>query len=415
MQPLRDVKVIDLTKVLAGPLCAQSLGDLGADVIKIEPVEGGDDMRGWAPQKDGHSTVFLAINRNKRSLALDLRTPEGYAVLEKLVAEADVVLQGFGTGAAERLRVDYRTLSAIRPDLVYCEFSGYGRTGPLAPRPGYDVMAQAFSGMISTLGDEGGPMVRVSFSAVDQGTGMHAVSGVLAALMERGRTGKGAHIEVSLLETAMGFLGYMAQGYWQTGKLPRRMGSAHEAAAPYQAFEASDGHLMIGVGNDAQWRRFCAAAGLEDIRDDPKFARNAARVDNIVEVVAIVAEKVRLRPVAHWMDTLLAAGVPCAPINTIADALAHPHLEERGLVIETDHAALGTIKAIGYPVMFDGGERPSNAPPPLHGEHTREILEELDYRPAEIAELAARGVVLLNDPPRPGSQPNVEKLSGEEI
>lgn len=395
MQPLNGVRVLDLSKVLAGPLCSQSLGDLGAEIIKIEPVKGGDDMRGWSPQSKGHSTVFLSINRNKKSVAVDMQVEEGKEIIRRLVATADIVIQGFGFGAAERLGVDYESLRRIKDDLIYCEISGYGRTGPLAELPGYDVMGQAFSGILDTLGYPDGPVVRVSFSPVDQGTGMHALSGILAALLERGRTGKGTYLEVSLFETAMGFLGYMAQGFWLTGNLPRKMGSAHEAAAPYQAFEASDGLLMIGVGNDVQWRRFCAVAGLEAVRDDPKFSTNAMRVKNLPEVVRLVQEKVKLHPVRHWMEALVEAKVPCAPINTIRDALDHPQTEARGLVVETDHAELGRIKSIGYPVMFNGEPRASKLPAPLHGQHTAQVLAAAGYGSSEIDDMAKRGVIHL--------------------
>jgi len=243
MKPLSGMKVLDLSKVIAGPLCGQYLGELGAEVIKVEPVGTGDDTRAWAPQEKGISALFLTFNHNKRSLAVDLKTEEGRAIVQKLAAEADIVLQGFGGGTAQKLGVDHASLSALNPRLIYCEISGYGRDGPLGTRPGYDVMLQAFSGMISTMGEEDGAFARASFSPVDLATGMHALSGVLSAVIERGRTGKGVYLEASLLDSSIGLMSYLMQNYWRSGALPRRLGTAHPSLAPYQAFEASDGAL----------------------------------------------------------------------------------------------------------------------------------------------------------------------------
>jgi formyl-CoA transferase len=393
MKPLRNVTILDLSKVFAGPLCGQYLGDLGAEVIKVEPVQDGDDTRGWAPQKVGQSATFLAFNRNKRSLALDLKSAVGRAVLHALAMRADVVIQGFGGGTAQRLGVDYETLRLLNPRLIYCEISGFGREGPLGGQPGYDVMLQAFSGMISTMGQPGGPFARASFSPVDLGTGMLALSGILAALLERERTGQGAYVELSLLDTAMGLMGYLAQNYWLTGNPPERMGTAHPSLAPYQAFEGADGSLMIGAGNDAQWRRLCERLDLGDLAADPQFATNAARVANFSETVRLVQEKVAARPVAHWLAALAEAGVPCAPIQTLDQALAHPQLTSRRLVLETRHPVLGNMPQMGFPVAFDGAPRGGTRPPPLHGEHSAEILREIGYDDTTIADMAAQGVI----------------------
>lgn len=396
IQPLQGIRVLDLSKVLAGPLCSQYLGELGADVIKVEPAGSGDDTRAWLPQREGQSATFLAVNHNKRSLAVDLKQATGLSVVHRLAARADVVLQGFGGGTAAKLGVDYETLRGLNPRLIYCEISGYGRSGPMGDAPGYDVMLQAFSGMISTMGEPGGHYARASFSPVDIGTGMNALSGILAALLERGRTGQGLYLEVALLDTALGFMGYQAQNYWCSGKVPQRMGTAHPAMSPYQAFEASDGSLFIGVGNDAQWRRFCDAAGLQHIVDDPAFATNASRVANFSRTVALVQDRVRSLPVAHWLRVLQAVRVPCAPIHTLDQALAHPQVAAREIIVKTTHPVLGEISNVGLPVRFAGAAREASRPPPLLGEHSAEILHEAGYTADEIGTLQDSGAIAAN-------------------
>ncbi len=393
MQPLQGMKVVDLTKVLAGPLCGQYLGEYGADVVKVETVGGGDDTRRWLPQAQGQSAVFVAVNHNKRSIAVDLKSREGREIVHRLVEGADIVLQGFGGGTAKKLGVDHETLSALNDRLIYCEISGYGRNGPLGNAPGYDVMLQAFSGMLSTMGQPGGEYARASFSPVDIGTAMNALSGVLAAVVERGRTGKGVYLEVSLLDTALGFMTYMAQSYWQTGANPRPMGTAHPSMVPYQAFDAADGAIMLGAGNDAQWQRFCAVAGLQDWVDHPDFATNALRVANHGKVVALLEPVMKRRTVAQWLACLEQASVPCSPIHTLGQALAHPQVQARAIMAETEHPVLGRVRNIGHPAQFRHQPRTASRPAPLLGEHTREILRELGYDAQRIARLQQQGAV----------------------
>ncbi|WP_159914549.1 CaiB/BaiF CoA-transferase family protein [Pantoea sp. 18069] len=404
MTPLQGLKVIDLSKVLAGPLCGQHLGELGADVIKIEPPAAGDDTRSWLPQEKGQSATFLSVNHNKRSLAVDLKTEAGRAIVHALVKDADIVLQGFGGGTARKLAVDYETLSALNPQLIYLEISGYGRDGPLGAEPGYDVMLQAFSGMISTMGAPDGPFARASFSPVDLNTGTNAVAGVLAAVIERSRTGKGVYVEVSLLDTAMGLMTYLAQNYWRTGKLPQRMGTAHPAMAPYQAFEAADGPMMVGVGNEAQWKRFCAVAQLQDMRDDPRFATNADRVAHFDDTVARVAQVMRTRTIAEWLPALRAAGVACSPIHTLDQALEHPQLQARQLLVRTEHPVLGELHNVGLPIRFNGEARSACRTPPLLGEHTREVMAQAGFSEDDIAQLTHTGVVAASAPPAVAAQ-----------
>lgn len=393
MQPLAGIKVVDLTKVLAGPLCSQYLGEFGADVIKIETPGNGDETRGWLPQDQGQSAIFLAVNHNKRSLAIDLKTEEGRNAVHRLVESADVVLQGFGGGTAKKLGVDYETLVLLNPRLIYCEISGYGRNGPMGNEPGYDVMLQAFSGMISTLGDKEGNNVRASFSPVDIGTAMNGLSGILAAVIERNRTGKGVYLEISLLDTALGFMTYMAQSYWRTGINPKPMGTAHPSMSPYQSFQAADGQIMLGAGNDAQWRRFCTVAGLEDYVDHPDFATNAQRMTHLEKTEALVQGVMQTKTVSDWLACLSAAGVPCSPINTLGQALSHPQVAARELIVEMNHPILGAIKNIGHPVRFQNEHRSASRPPPLHGEHSEELLLEAGYSSKDIRSLIDRGVV----------------------
>lgn len=393
MQPLAGLKVVDFSKVLAGPLCGQYLGELGAEVVKVEPVELGDDTRGWTPTVEGESTIFLAVNHNKRSIALDLKSDAGSEVARRLVRDADIVLQGFGSGTARRLGIDRDTLMSLNPRLIYCEISGYGRDGPMGNEPGYDVMLQAFSGMISTLGHPGGDYARASFSPVDIGTAMFGLSGILAAVIERQRTGEGVYVELALLDTALGFMSYMAQTYWHTGRDPQPMGTAHPSMCPYQAFQAKDGPLMLGAGNDAQWRRFCEAADMAEYAHHPDFATNAQRLANLARTVQIVQERIATRTVAEWVALLSRIKVSCSPIHTLSQALNHPQVQARALIEQTEHPVVGTLRQIGLPVKFQDHPREAVRPPPLHGQHSTEILQELGYDASEVDALLQASVV----------------------
>lgn len=392
-KPLKGIRVIDLSKVLAGPLCAQYLGDMGADVIKIEPPDLGDDTRAWLPKKNGESATFMAVNHNKRSLALDLKSEQGQAVLHRMVADADVVIQGFAAGTARRLRVDAETLMGINARLVYCEISGYGRDGPLGKEPGYDVMLQAFGGLISTIGQPDGEFARVSFSPVDLGTGMHACSGILGALLHQQRTGEGAYVEVSLLDTAVGYMVYMAHNYWASGKVPKPMGTGHPSLCPYKLFQTADGHVMLGVANDRAWRKFCEVAAMQAYVDDPRFVTNADRVTNFDQTNELVAGFMLKDTSANWINKLRAAGVPIAPVNTLDQTLSDEHVLARQIVTSHDHPVVGELRHVSFPVTFNHDQRGPVRVPPLLGEHSVEILSQAGLSKEEISHLQAQGVV----------------------
>lgn len=397
-KPLKGVRVLDFSKILAGPLCTQYLADMGADVIKIEDARSGDDTRAWPPfAGPGLGAVFLSVNRGKRSIALDLKTEAGRNVAHRLAKSADIAIESFGSGVAERLMIDEATLRAFNPDLIYCSISGFGRSGPMKDAPGYDVILQAFCGIMALTGDEGGPYIRSPISPIDQTTGMHALSGILAALFARSRGEGGRRVDVNLFETALGLMAYNLQSYWIRGTEPMRSGSSHEGLCPYQAFDAADGPIMIGVANDGLWRKFCGVAGLEQVMDDPRYAANPARVANRAETVALVQEAIARQPVAWWTERLSAVRVPCAPINDLRKLMAEPQTAASGMVLDVGatRGADAPLQGMGQPVRFDDVPRKAGLPPPDHGEHGLEILTELGLSACDIETLVQQKALLL--------------------
>ncbi len=405
--PLRGVRVLDLGKVLAGPTCSQCLADLGADVIKVEPTGTGDDTRGWPPfAGDGRDgAIFLSVNRNKRSVAVDLKTPEGREIVGRLLDTADIFLESYREGTIDRLGFGYEQVRARRPGIIYVSISGYGRTGPLSDLPGYDMMLQAASGIMGITGEKGGMPVRSPFSPLDQTTGLWAVIGILAALRERDRTGEGRFLEVSLFDTAMAFLAYSAQTWWLTGEPPRKAGSGHESLCPYQAFQAADDYIMLGVGSDRLWQRLCAAAGLDAHADDPRYRTNADRVRNFEATVALVGDRLRRKTVAEWVAILTAAGVPNAPINPVETVLAFPHVADRGIVQPYQHPRYGALNSISIPLRTDGQDRRVRMPPPMLGEHTQDVLLEAGFTSEQIDDWVERRVVAVGKQVPAGSGP----------
>ena len=390
--PLDGVRVLDFSKILAGPLCTQYLGDLGADVVKIEPCKGGDDTRLWPPFEDGTGTIFLAVNRNKRSLALDLKSAEGLAICKRLAQQADVVVESFGPGVADRLGIGYEALKALNAGLVYCSISGYGTRGPMKEGKGYDLIAQAFTGMLSMTGEPEGPPVRSPFSPVDQGTGLHSVVAIMGALMLRTRTGSGMKLETSLFDSAVGFLGYFLQGYWQRGTEPARPGSGHESLCPYQAFETSDKPLILGIANDTLWRSFCAVANAPKLAADARFATGALRVSNRQDTVAAVARIMKRKTRAEWTALLEASGIPCSPVHSLGELAQHPHTLASDMILHYSNEQGRSLKAVASPVRADGQRPAMRIRPPRLGQDTRAVLQELGHSPDEVEKFIQQGV-----------------------
>ena len=391
--PLDDILVLDFTKLIAGPLCTQYLGDMGADVIKIEDRERGDDLRAIPPFVGADGAIFFCMNRNKRSIALDLKTPEGLDIALQLIARADVLVESYGTGVTERLGIGHVAMRELNPRLVYCSVSGFGRSGPLGPRPGFELMMQAYSGMMMTTGEADSGPLRIGFSPLDQTTGIHAATGIVAALRMRDRSGKGSYLETSLFETALAFMGWHAQAYWMTGALPERPGSGLGSLCPYQAFMASDGYILLAVGTDLLWRKFCDAVGLEAYRDDARFRTNPDRVANAAETIALVQGVIAARSVDAWMEVMSAAGIPASPVNGIDRALADPQAAARHMLMDYVHPVGGAMKAVAHPVLFEDKERFVRRPPPLHGEHTEAVLRELGIDDQALEALRRMGAV----------------------
>jgi crotonobetainyl-CoA:carnitine CoA-transferase CaiB-like acyl-CoA transferase len=398
VEALPGIRVLDFSSVLAGPLCTQYLSDLGAEVIKVESPSTGDEMRWWKPQRGELSSAFLSVNRNKRSVAVDLKTEAGRAIVYRLAESSDVVVESASRGVSQRLGIDYETLNAINPRIVYCSISGYGRTGPMADARGYDMVMQAYSGMMSLSGEPDGGPVRSAFSPIDQTTGLNAVIGILAGLMRRGITGRGTTFEVSLFETAVGLLGWNLQKYWETGEIPARAGSGHESLCPYQAFDTADAPVLLGVANDAIWQRFCAAVEAPALAEDPRFATNPLRVDHMAETVAAVSQILLADTRESWVRRLGDAGVPCSPVHDLEDLYRGEQTAAREILLQYEHPELGSLGGVALPIQFESEKRGLRSPPPFLGQHTEEVLHELGYTAGEIEAMSASGVVACHAP-----------------
>lgn len=393
--PLDGVRVLDLSRVLAGPFCSLILADLGAEVIKIEEIGGGDQTRTIPPFVNGESHYFLAINRNKRSVALDARTDEGREILLKLAMQCDVVLENFRPGVMDRLGLSYERLSALKPQLIVCSISGFGAKGSMRDKPSFDLVTQALSGVMSINGYPDGTPTKLGLPLGDVGGGLWAAIGVMAALNERNATGEGSHVDLSLLEGLMGLLGYLAEIYLVTGENPGRMGNSHHNIVPYGLMPVKDGHIVLALHVGGFWRNFCRAIGREDLITDPRFRTVKDRHRNRVELERQIAEIMMTRTVADWQQILDAADVPHGPVNTIGQAVNQPIVRERGFIKEVQHPTAGTVKVIGNPLRFEGRyEETRLEPPPLLGEHTREVLGSLiGLSDAEIERLISGKII----------------------
>jgi len=390
---LDKIKVVDLTRTLAGPFCTMLMGDMGAEVIKVEEPTGGDETRKWTPFVNGESTQFLTFNRNKRSLSVNLKEREGLKIVQDLAADADVMIESFRAGTLDRLGLGYEAIKKTNPGVVYCSISGYGRTGPMADMPGYDLLIQAYSGLMSLTGDPEGSPLRIGFSLVDLFTGMMAYGTILTALRQRDQTGKGQWVESALLDGQVAALSYHATGFMGTGVEPKRMGSGHPSLVPYQSFSASDGQFIIGCANQGLWERMCRAIGQDAMLDDPRYTTNTDRVEHRAECVGELSALFAQKTTAHWVDSIVEAGVPCGPINTVADVVSNPQVLARNMIAEVDHPNIPNLKFPGSPLKLTDSPATIRRVPPMLGQHNEEILEEAGYSPEKIADLKERGVL----------------------
>ncbi len=393
---LRGIRVVDMTEALAGPYCTMYLGDMGADVIKVERPGKGDQTRGWGPPfVNDESAYFMSTNRNKRSLALDAAYPEGRAILHRLIDDADIFINNLPRMASlQKLGVDPDAALARNPRLIHVCVTGFGHTGPRAGQPGYDILAQAMSGIMSLTGEPDDPPLRYPVPISDMTVGLYALIAILAALYERERTGHGQAIDAAILESQMGWLTNLAGSYFATGQNPPRLGNVHPSITPYQTFATSDGWIILAGGTDRIWTRLCDVLGIPaETRDDPRYATNPARNVNRDAVQALLAERFRTRSSVAWLTLLRDADVPAGPIYLLDQALAEPQVIERGFIVELEHPVAGLVKSLGFPPHMRAGAITYRRPPPTLGQHTGEVLRELDYTEEEIAALRAEGVV----------------------
>ena len=390
---LEGIKVLDMSRALAGPYCTMLLGDMGADVIKIERPGKGDDSRAWGPPFiEGESAYFLSINRNKKSITLNLKSEKGKEILFKLIKISDVLIETNRPGVMEKLGLSFEEVKKVNPKIVYCSISGFGQTGPYKLRPGFDQVIQGMGGLMSITGEENRPPIKVGVAITDVGAGMYAAIGILAALLRRDKTGKGEYIDVSMLDGTISWLTYQSGRYFASGEVPKPMGSGHPLIVPYQAFKTKDVYINIAVGNDSLWRKFCETIGL-NIADDPKFSTNAKRVENKEELIKILNEILSKKTGKEWLEILNKAGIPCGPIYKLNDIFSDPHVLSRGMVSEIEHPKAGKIKLTGVPIKFKNSPGKIRLHPPLLGENNFEILEEIGYKKEEIEKFREEGVI----------------------
>lgn len=393
MQPLQNIRVLDLSRVLAGPYCTMVLGDLGAEVIKVEPPEG-DETRGWGPPfAGGESAYYLCVNRNKRGMVVNLKTDEGRAVLRELAMRSDVLVENFRPGTLKKFGLDFETLHELNPRLVYCSISGFGQTGPLRDMPGYDFMIQAMGGIMSVTGEPDGEPMKVGVAVADLFAGQNAVIAILAALQARTLTGEGQYLDIALFDSQLGWLANVASNYLISEKLPKRYGNAHANIVPYQSFHAKDGWFVIAVGNDNQFKSMCRVIGQPELAEDVRFSANSARVENRELLIALLKPVFETKTVDEWL-ALIGDQFPCGPINNFEQVFAMPHVQEREMLVTMEHPTIGALPLVGSPLKMSGTPVDYRLPPPLMGEHTKEILKSsLGLTDEQVSGLMERGCV----------------------
>ena len=391
---LEGIKVLDLSRALAGPYCTMMLADMGAEVIKLEMPGRGDDSRSWGPPfVEGESAYFMSINRNKKSITLNMKSDKSTEIIHKLIKQSDVLVENFRPGAMERLGLGYERVKEMNPRIIYCSISGFGQDGPYRMLPGFDQVLQGMGGLMSITGELGGPPIKVGVAIADISGGMFASNGILVALYNREKTGKGQMVDVSLLDSQVAWLTYRAGAYFASGEIPQPMGSGHPVIVPYQAFKAKDVFINIAVGNDQLWERFCKAVGLENVMNDPKFATNAKRVENREEIVKIISDLIVTRDGEEWLKILTDAGIPCGPIYTVDKIFADPQVLHREMVKELDHPKAGKIKVTGIPIKLSDTPGEVETAPPVLGQHTQEVLTELGYSDQDLEKLKQENVI----------------------
>ena len=395
MQPLHGIRVLDLSRVLAGPYCTMVLGDLGADVIKVESPEG-DETRAWGPPfTEGESAYYLCVNRNKRDMVINLKTDEGKTILRELAIQSDVLVENFRPGTLNKFGLDFETLHALNPKLIYCSITGFGQTGSMKDKPGYDFMIQASGGLMSITGEPDGEPMKTGVAVVDLFAGQNAIIAILAALQARTLTGEGQHLDIALFDSQLGWLANVASNYLISGKLPKRHGNAHANIVPYQSFQASDGWFAIAVGNDRQFVRLCELLGKPELAANEKFATNSARVQNREEIIALLASIFKMASVAEWLEKLDKAEIPCGPINNFEQVFSMPQVKEREMLVQMEHPTIGALPLVGSPLKMSATPVEYRIPPPLMGEHTDDILMDvLGYSNEKVKELRNRGCVI---------------------
>jgi len=395
MKALQDIRVLDLTRALAGPFCTLMLGDYGADVVKIELPGTGDDTRRWGPPFIGEeSAYFLSINRNKRSLTLNFKEPEAIEIFLRLVEKADVVVENFTPGVMGRFGLDYPAVKSANPQIVYCSISGFGQDGPYQNRPAYDQIMQGVSGLMSITGEADGEPQKVGIAVSDIGAGMWAAFAVMTALHHRERTGEGQYIDISMLDAQIAWLTYQAAYFFANDEPPQRIGAAHPTLVPYQAFMSQDGkYVNVAVGSERIWERFCEGIDWVDLKTNPEFTLNGDRVRNRATLVPLLQEYFLTKPASHWLEVLQAVNVPAGPINDLADVFSDPQVLHRQMLLEMPHPTLKSIKQTGLPLKFSATPGGLDRHPPLLGEHNREILEDLGYSAAAVERLVEKSII----------------------